>query len=403
MEAIITPKKLSGKIKAPQSKSAAHRAIIAAALCKEKTEIELSDLSQDIKATLGCISALSGDYEYKNGIITIIPIENPHGKVMLNAGESGTTARILQPVARALFGDVEIIGQGRLEKRIAGLPQGALHAGLHEVSGAVSSQYISGLLFALPLLDGDSEIKVTDKISSAPYIEMTIDTLARFGITIEKEENSFFIKGGQDYRSPKNLKIEGDFSSAAFFLCAGAMGGEITVDGLDINSKQGDKKILEIVASAGAEVETRGGGVKVLPRYLRGFSVDAGDIPDLVPVLGSLAAAAEGESKIYNVDRLRFKESDRLSAVIKNICALGGKAVYNEDVLKISGGGLRGGAADGFSDHRMVMSAAVASVACLQKVYISTADAVKKSYNRFFEDFRMLGGTVDGIELWEKC
>ena len=267
---------------------------------------------------------------------------------------------------------------------------GQLTAGVFEIPGDVSSQYISGLLFALPLLKADSEIHITGPLQSASYVRMTIAALEQFGIEVRWREDVIKIKGRQRYRSPGRAAVAGDWSNAAFMLCAGALGGEVTLTGLT-DRLQGDCKITEILARLGARVEQSAHSVTVSRRPLFGIEIDAADIPDLVPVLAVTAAGAAGTTVIHHIERLRLKESDRAAATTELIRTLGGQIQTAQNRMIITGTGrLHGGTIDSHADHRMVMSAAVASLLCDEPVTIAGAQAVEKSYPHFFEDFSKL-------------
>jgi 3-phosphoshikimate 1-carboxyvinyltransferase len=260
----------------------------------------------------------------------------------------------------------------------------------------VSSQFISGLLFALPLLDGDSELRLTGQAESFPYIELTQAMLETFGVKAEFDGGVFSIPGGQRYRSPGVVRVEGDWSNAAFWLGAGAIGsGSVACAGLDLKSRQGDRAILDILTQFSAKVEGNASAVTVSNGKLRGVEIDARDIPDLVPVLAVIAAAAEGPTVIRNAGRLRAKESDRLASVTAVLRALGADANETDDGLVIHGGAaFRGGEVLSYGDHRIVMAAAVAATVCAEPVVIHGAEAVNKSYPGFFDDLRSLGGRV---------
>ncbi len=394
MNVIITPNKLSGTLNAVASKSDAHRKIIASALADSKTILHINNLSDDILATVGVINALGGKCEIKKDRILINPIVRGKENATLNFCESGSTARFLMPVAAALCKNCEFLGEGRLPERpfaemikaltehgvkVIGdtLPMtthGLLISGEYRISGKISSQYLTGLLFSLPLLDGESKIMLEDRLNSKNYVDMTLDTLKEFGVNIIKEENAYYIKS-QSYKSPKELRAEGDWSSAAFWVVADKISGGIEVLGMNENSHQPDKAICDILD------ETK---------------IDASPFPDLVPVLSILAASRIGRTEIYGASRLRFKESDRLTAMADVINNLGGLAMVTEDGLIIEGNGhLKGGKVSGVNDHRVVMSAAVASLICEDTVEIEGAEAISKSYPTFFDDFKRLGGIVD--------
>jgi len=380
----ILPGPLNGTIKAIPSKSQAHRALICAALADEPTNIICEGTSKDIQATESCLLALKAGGE---------------DDVYLPCGESGSTFRFLLPIVGALGRKVSFILEGRLPERplsplyeelvrhgcnlspLGSNPfaiEGKLTPGSYTLDAGVSSQFISGLLFALPLLDGDSNLKLTGSVESFPYIELTFAMLEMFGIKVDFEDMFFSIPGGQKYRSPGTIHIEGDWSNAAFWLCAGLIpGNEIFVSGLDMNSKQGDKAVLEILERFGSD--------------LHGIEIDAADIPDLVPILSVIAAAAKGTTVIHSAGRLRTKESDRLAAVTDMLGSLGADIRETGDGLIIRGGKpLTGGVISSWGDHRIVMSAAIAAVLCAEPVVIQGAEAVEKSYPTFFEERRRL-------------
>lgn len=272
---------------------------------------------------------------------------------------------------------------------------GRLRGGAYFLPGNVSSQYITGLLLALPLLSGDSALSLTSKLESGAYVKMTLSALERFGVRMETSGRACFIPGGQRFSSPGELKVEGDWSNAAFFLAAGALGGGVSLTGLDVRSFQSDRAVLDLLRRFGAGVETRdSGAVAVGPGELRGCEIDVGEIPDLLPVLSAVAACSGGETRFTNAGRLRLKESDRLAAAAVLISSLGGRAAELPDGLVVRGGDLAGGITDSFRDHRIAMSAAVAATRCAGPVTIMGAEAVNKSYPAFFEDYAKLGGNV---------
>jgi 3-phosphoshikimate 1-carboxyvinyltransferase len=276
---------------------------------------------------------------------------------------------------------------------------GQLTAGEFVIDGGISSQFISGLLFSLPRLSGDSRIVIKGAAASAGYIDMTLDALRRFGIEIRETDYGYFAAGGQTYTAPKTVaEAEGDWSGAAFFLAAGALCGDVTVHGLNPVSRQGDRAIEDVLRRMGADIEVHLGaeGIRAAKRPcpLKALEYNAAHTPDLVPIIAVLCGAAQGVSRIYGVERLRLKESDRLAAVIELLTALGVRARYDGGGLTIEGlgaaGRFRGGALNGHDDHRMVMSAAVAACAAEGECVISGAGAVGKSYPRFFEELSAL-------------
>ena len=425
MKVRLTPVKLCGSIPAISSKSDAHRLLIAAALSDRETEILCNVLSEDIRATARCLAALGAKVAFSENRMRVHPIprtENAEGApVTLDCGESGSTLRFLLPVVSALGKNGVFTGGGRLPQRpITELREameahgvhfsekgafpihtsGALKAGEYTLRGDVSSQYVTGLLFALPLLPDDSTLRLLPPVESKPYIEMTMATLRRFRIRIFFTGEEFWIPGGQTYKSPGTVSVEGDWSNAAFFLTAGALGAPVTVTGLNPDSPQGDKAILEILRRMGAAVETAGESATVSPGALHGIAQDMADIPDLAPIFSVAAAAARtGETAIQNAARLRLKESDRLAAIHRMLGSLGVSCTETADGLLIPGGqSISGGETSGFGDHRMVMAAAIASILAETPVTIDGAEAVEKSYPHFFEDFKHLGGMVDVLD-----
>ena len=377
----IHPSKLSGTVKAIASKSQAHRGLICAYLSGTPDCIEYDTTSKDIEATVNCLAELKKD------------------SPILHVGESGSTYRFLLPIVAALGKNAAFVLEGRLPERpliplFEDFRRGnPLKSGVFELDATVSSQFISGLLFALPLLDGDSEIRLLGKPESAPYVEMTVDMLNRFGVEVGFDGDVFTVRGNQTYRSHGRIIVEGDWSNAAFWLCAGAMSEKsVGCTGLDLQSIQGDRAVLDILRRFGAEVHTDGDCVKVRGGELHGIGIDASDIPDLVPILSVVATHAAGVTEIYNAGRLRLKESDRLAAVTETLTILGADIVEKRDGLVIHGGTpLKGGTVSSHNDHRIAMSAAVAgAVLCEKSVIIEGADAVNKSYPRFFSDLQFL-------------
>ncbi len=404
----INPTSLSGKAEAPASKSVAHRMLICAALAKGKSIIELNKTSDDIEATAGCLRSLGVIIEKNGNSWSVTPPEAFPDKAELDCGESGSTLRFMLPVVSALGVEATFICQGRLpsrpiaplldEMKLHGVScgsefplhvSGRLKGGKFTIAGNISSQFITGLLLALPLCEEDSEIEVLPPVESKPYINITTKILSAFGADIEENGNIYKIRHS-DLKSGA-FRVEGDWSNAAFLLALGA-----EVYGLDPDSAQGDKKILDIFRSFGAEVSEENGSVRVSLADLHGAEIDASDIPDLVPVICAIAATAEGTTKIFNASRLRLKESDRIRSTAEMVNSLGGDAYETDDGIIINGKKtLSGGTVDSFNDHRIVMSAAVASQKCEGCVIINDAQAVNKSYPEFFEDFNSLGGDAN--------
>lgn len=414
MDVRLTPAPLRGTLSAIPSKSEAHRLLICAALADRPTELWLPGTSADLSATERCLWALGAGTVRRGEFIVVSPISDLPEAPFLDCGESGSTLRFLLPVAAALADRVRLTGRGRLPQRPIGalreamkdrgtvfsretLPletRGRLHGGAFSLPGDVSSQYITGLLLAMPLLAEDSVLTLRTHLESAGYVEITLRALRRFGVEIERDGSRYRVRGGQSFRSPGQLRTEGDWSNAAFFLAAGALGAPVGVAGLDAASPQGDQAAAALLERFGAGVE-RSDVVSVSPAPLRGCEIDLADIPDLLPVLAVLAACAEGETRFVNGGRLRLKESDRLKTTAALLTALGGDVWELPDGLIVRGRPrLAGGTVDGANDHRIVMAAAVAAIRCAQPVTIRGAEAVEKSYPAFFADYQKLGGNV---------
>lgn len=402
---------------APTSKSAAHRVLIAAALADRPSRIRVSGAGKDIEATVRCLCALGADIKTteENGAdqLCVTPIGAVLQNAVLDCGESGSTLRFLVPVAAALGANATFIRRGRLPERpmepltsllaqsgvrCTDAPDGSLTvtgrltAGDYRIAADVSSQFITGLLLALTLTEGRSTLTLTGEIESAPYIEMTERALAAFGAApLRSADGRRYTLGGQRLRSPGTLLPEGDFSGAAFPLAAGAIGKHpVTVTGLDLRSAQGDKAILDLLKKFGADVQldAEKGQVTVSPAPLHGIEIDARQIPDLVPILAMIGATASKRTVITGAARLRLKESDRIATTAAMIRALGGSVTEQEDGLTVEGTSLTGGTVLGANDHRIVMSAAVASLVTDGAVTLTDAEAVAKSYPRFFELIR---------------
>ena len=396
--AIVYPSHLSGKLTVPPSKSAAHRALIGAALSDGPTLIRLGELNRDVEATMACLRALGAGFASKPSGRLVSPVSARPSHAVLPCDESASTLRFLMPVAAVLGIEARFTGRGRLPERpnaeliLAmkrhgalidnGSPpltvRGRLSGGRWSLAGNVSSQYVSGLLFALPLLNEDSEILLTEPPESVFYIDMTLKTLRDFGVHVEAIPGGWRIPGGQRYHSPGEISIEGDWSAAAFWLAANALGADIRLEGLREDSLHGDRAMIRILGQP---------------------VIRAADIPDLVPALAVVAAALPQRTVITGAARLRFKESDRLTATADLINALGGRARETEDGLIIDGAVATPPSGDvstvrGCRDHRIVMAAVIAAGCGRRPVRVTDIDAVQKSYPGFFRDFRMLGGQI---------
>ena len=412
---IIKPGALNGTVSVPPSKSAAHRAIICAALSDGTSIIEPVELSNDIKATIECMKKLGAEIQLENKTLTvngrnIFSADN----IQLDCGESGSTLRFLIPVAAAGGVSTEFVGHGKLPERPIGvftecLPQhnvecitkgglplkinGRLESGTYYVPGNISSQFITGLLLALPLTDGDSEIILTSELQSGDYINMTVDTMKAFGVEVSASENGWKIKGGQHYK-PMHFTVEGDWSQAAFFMTAAALGGKITIDNLDINSRQGDKACMEIYSQFGADITLHDNGcITIEHNKLKGTEINAENIPDMVPALAVVAALCKGTTVITGAERLRIKECDRLAAMRDGLSRLGADITETPGGFIINGREkLFGAEVDGYNDHRIVMSLTVAAVRSDGDITITEPESVNKSYPDFFDVHKKLGG-----------
>ncbi len=426
--ATIKSSALCGEVTAPSSKSVAHRMMICAALSRSICYIKNVSKSDDMDATISCLSELGAKITFKNSTVFIDALEfakDTQKHYTLNCKESGTTIRIMIPLCAALGLNVTFIGEGRLPNRpldeyLELLPKhgvkvekgenylpltisGKLSGETFEVSPKVSSQYVTGLIFALSLLNNDSTLHLKSALLGSQYVDITLSVMEKFGVVINKADNSYEVIGSQKYtvkdeytKENIGINVEGDWSQAAFFLCAGALCGDLSVLNLDINSTQGDKAIVQYLKAFGADIEILSNSVKVKKSELHSATINAIDTPDLVPVVAVMSCFAKGETKITGVSRLKFKESDRLLSTTDMIKSLGGDATYTDDVLTVFGSGtLLGGEVDSFNDHRIVMSSAVAGLLCQNDTIINDAHAVNKSYSDFFNDYNSLGGKAD--------
>lgn len=425
MDVRIEPHPLAGTVAAIPSKSMAHRILILSALCNQITDLELASSSQDIDATLRCLTALGASVSRTRTGLRIVPLgmRGAKARASLDVGESGSTLRFLLPVTAALDTQATFNGAGRLAERpLAPLDEqlaahgatlsggssfprtleGTLSAGRFELPGSVSSQFVSGLLMAAPLLAGETEIWVREPVESRGYIDLTVDALATFGVTVEQHRTARDGSSWRIYRvaddarlvSPGTCTVEGDWSNAAFWLAAGALGAEpLCVGGLDPQSHQGDRAVLAALSLFGARVGRSAGLVAATRDRLHGATIDLAAIPDLAAPLAAVAALAEGTTRLTHAGRLRLKESDRLATISACIRALGGTASVEGDDLVIEGAtGLPGGAVDAANDHRIAMMAAVCAAYATGPTTIHGAECVAKSYPSFFDDFRSLGG-----------
>ena len=386
MDVSIKPSVLSGKIKAISSKSIAHRMLICAALSDGESLIEIDNSSEDIEATISALENLGAEIEKNQNTYKVKPVKEITSAI-LDCGESGSTLRFLVPVCASLGVKTVFCGRGRLPQRPMdtltdvlekhsvkvnkGFPleiEGKLSKGRYVIDGSVSSQFITGLLLALPQAGG-GEIEITGNFQSKSYVDITVSVMEKFGVKVEEKENLYIVPDKKF--TCANLVAEGDWSNGAFFLTAG-----VTVENLDINSKQGDRKILEVL--------------KTLQKEDEEIFIDVSDIPDLVPIISVRASVRKGKTNIINAERLKLKESDRIFSTVSMINSLGGQAEGTDNSIIIYGKEkLKGGTVDSFNDHRIAMSLTVLSSVFGGK--IENAECVNKSYPLFFKDCEQLG------------
>ena len=428
----IIPQPLHGSVLVPSSKSMGHRMCICAGLSGNSCVVDNIAVSKDIEATNRCLAGLG---------VTVTEVPSLHkgrsafqfnwnrrfslGPITADCGESGSTLRFFIPLGALCNVPFTFKGHGNLVSRPLQpyydifdkqelryftaengyLPltvNGRLKPGAYVLPGDVSSQFVSGLLFALPLLEGDSSLKIMPPLESASYIELTLSSLRLFGIDIKRKDPLYYsIHGRQNYRSPsERVQVEGDWSQAAFWLVAGAIGsrGGLCCKGLRDDSLQGDKAILRILRNMGANITAQGDSVAVAPSRLHGCEIDVADCPDLAPVLSVAAAVAEGTTHIVNAGRLRIKECDRLAAMHSELMKLGADITEDPEGLIIKGKpeGLEGGAVvDAWNDHRIAMSMAVAALACKMPITLTGGESVSKSYPEFWNDYATAGGKAE--------
>ena len=414
----IMPANLTGSVSVPTSKSVSHRAVICASLAEGTSKLSGVLVSDDLIATIAAMEAFGAIIRQEDGnlIITGTDCKKPTIHV-IDCNESGSTLRFLIPLG--LNGHTtNFTGRGKLVERPLDdyfnildeqnityqttdghLPlgvTGVLKPGNFHLRGDVSSQFVSGLLFALPRLAGDSSIIITTEMESKGYIDLTLSMLARFGITIINQNyRKFLVAGNQKYKST-DYHAEGDYSQVAFWLAAGILGSPICATGLNPHSLQGDKVIFNLIKEMGGKLTQGVDSIEARPAITKGIVIDASQCPDLVPILAVLAAVSDGETQIIRAGRLRIKECDRLKAITQELNKLGADVEEHEDSLTIHGRRcLTGGVVDSWHDHRIAMALAIAAIACQQPVTIKHSECVSKSYPEFWNDFRMLGGKIN--------
>lgn len=417
MNVTIKSHKLQGDVIIPPSKSLSHRAIIAASLAIGTSVISNVMYSKDIKATINAMRACGAKIIEHESSLEITGSRVLRCENVIDANESGSTIRFMIPIALTCNQEITFIGKNNLVKRpldpffeIFDLQKikyehgddylplkvyNGLKPGIFDVRGDISSQFITGLLYALPLLDGDSVINITTKLESKGYIDLTLDMLKNFGVVIENNNyKEFIIKGNQEYK-PFNYTIEGDFSQSAFFLVADMLGADITLCAMNSKSHQGDKKIIDDIVDFGGKVVFKDDKLKASCKMVKGVVIDFSQSPDLGPALSVLASLANGRSEFINASRLRIKECDRITCMKEELNKLGGDVWEYPDSMNFNGiDKFNGAVVDSHNDHRVAMALAMASLKCDGDIKILNAECVSKSYPNFWEVFESLGGEV---------
>lgn len=417
---IIHKSKLNGKIKSNASKSYAHRALITAFLSNEECKVYIDNFSNDIKATIDSLKILGGDFNIFEDYVLVKPKQKIKKIPVIDAKESASTLRFILPIACSMYENCYFTAGESLKRRplnelISVMEKNGVSFSSHKlpfktkgifkfeninIVGNISSQYITGLLFSMLLQKNKTEINITTKLESKSYVDISLDVLKYFGITISKEKNKYIFEPSEFYA--KDFYVEGDFSNSAPFLCAAALNGDITVSNLNLKSLQSDRMIVEILKNYGAYVEENKNYIRVKSNLKRNINQDMSDIPDLLPILAVISSAVKGGfSRFYNAKRLRYKESDRIFSTSQMIKKLGGKTIEKDDELIVFGtDGLIGGEIDSFNDHRIVMASSICSVISKKDIVLHDENAIKKSYPYFFDDFYKLGGKFDS-NIWK--
>ncbi len=419
MADVITlhPGRLKGTLAVPPSKSIAHRALICAALAKGESVVSPVDDSDDMRATTQCMQALGADISREGKTLRIKgKAHTPAAQPEMDSLESGSTLRFLIPLSLVLSEGGRFFTKGRLGDRPLGPYEvafakqgitfekapgsirvsGKLAPGQFELPGDVSSQFVTGLLLSLPLLDGDSEIILTTPPESEGYIDLTIQTMADFGVHVRRPSRQWFeIPGGQSYQAG-NYQVEGDYSQAAVLLCANALGSGIALKGLREDSLQGDRAVMELLTRMGARLIREGDALSIAGGALKGIVIDGGAFPDILPMMALTCCLAKGESRIENAGRLRLKECDRLAATVEDLSKLGADIRAEGDAMVIHGReSLQGGVSvDSHNDHRMAMMLSISALYCREPIQLTDPGCVAKSWPGYWEDYISLGGRV---------
>lgn len=406
---------VGGTVQIPASKSYMHRHILAAALAVGESRISNVSYSNDIDATLDCVAAMGARVRREEHAVAICGVQTAAELPTLDCGESASTLRFLIPIAIAVCGGGRFVGSETLLKRPLdpyfrifeqnGIAydycpgkylevRGRFTQKQYVVDGAVSSQFVTGLLYALPLLPFDTEIEIAGVLESRPYIDITLDVLNHAGIAVENDNyQAFYVLGNQTFAA-QDVTAQGDYSQAAFFIAAGLTAGAVRLKNLSRSTTQGDAVIVELARRMGGAVQWDGDDLAVRPSQLQSMGeIDAHDFPDLVPILSLICTQCAGDTVIKNIGRLKIKECDRLAATQEMLTQLGAQITADDDSLHICGGAqIFGGRVDSYNDHRMAMTAAIAALMSEHPVTIGRPMSIRKSYPLFYEDFKQLGG-----------
>lgn len=397
-----------------------HRVLIASALASKPTKITNVDLSDDIKATIQAIRAMNVDVDIQQKTIIVTPPKKHSLKsTTIDCNESGSTLRFMIPVLSLLNKEVTFTGAKSLLERPMDLYEhvfklsdasfkqhkdnivikGILKPRKYVLDGSISSQFFTGLMFTLPLLEGDSIIEIKGHLESKSYIDLTIQVLAHFGVKIVEQHGVYYIKGNQTYKA-KNVNVEGDYSQAAFMLVGGIISGHVGLTNLLHNSIQGDRVIISEIEHMSGKIIRTEDGYLVNKSYTKGTTIDLSNCPDLGPILSLLGALSEGTTTLINAGRLKLKESDRIESTVKTLQALGANIQAKDDQITIIGKPqLQGGVTvDSYNDHRIAMMVSIAALRCKEPVILTRATSVNKSYPHFFDDYKQLGGIIKVME-----
>ena len=412
----LLPTEIQGSVNIPPSKSLSHRALICAGLSNGRSKISNIIYSEDIKATISALEQLGAEFEAKDDEITVTGVKRlKYDNNPVDCNESGSTIRFMIPIFSLTNKEITFVGKESLINRPQSIYEnifkedgnkftksnnkivvkGSVKSRDYHIDGNVSSQFISGLMFSLPLLNDDSTIHINGKLESKGYIDLTVDMLETFGIEIQETTNGYFIPGNQKYEA-KDYRVEGDYSQAAFFLVGGILNGAIKINDLNHESFQGDKEIVDIIKRMKGKVIYTENGFATNKSSTIGTTIDISTCPDLGPIVSLLGTLSKGTTTITNISRLRLKESDRVESTVCTLKALGADIKVTNDTIVINGREtLMGGVTvDSYNDHRIAMMISIAALRCEKEVILTGANAVNKSYPHFFKDYKLVGGSL---------